>query len=77
MKCMSSDISIRDDHVEISIENCWNLTTEDVKGIPIKIGERTIGRLVEADEEDIYGYVTHVREVFSGEEKFVSFEITK
>ena len=74
---MSSDISIRDDHVEISIDNCWNLTTENIKSIPIKIGERTVGRLVEADEDSIYGYITHIREVFSGEEKLVSFEIEK
>lgn len=49
------------DCFDCSFLNKWKLTTEQVQGFPIYLNDRIVGRLLDADEERIYGYVTDGR----------------
>ena len=62
------------------MNNDLNLTTEQIENVPIYNEERkVIGKLTDADEDNIYGIVYSVRNLYpdNRENKTISFEILK
>lgn len=79
-KCMLDELHCCEAFVNVVTNNFWNLTTEQIENVPIYNEERkVIGKLTDADEDNIYGIVYSVRNLYPDdrENKTISFEILK
>lgn len=79
-KCMLDELYCCEAFVNVVTNNFWNVTTEQIENVPILNEERkVIGKLTDADENNIYGIVYSVRNLYPNdrENKTISFEIVK
>lgn len=79
-KCMLDELHCCEAFVNVTMNNDLNLTTEQIENVPIYNEERkVIGKLTDADEDNIYGIVYSVRNLYpdNRENKTISFEILK
>ena len=79
-KCKLDELHCCEAFVNVAMNNDLNLTTEQVENVPIYNEERkVIGKLTDADEDNIYGIVYSVRNLYpdNRENKTISFEILK
>lgn len=79
-KCKLDELHCYEAFVNVTMNNDLNLTTEQIENVPIYNEERkVIGKLTDADEDNIYGIVYSVRNLYPDdrENKTISFEILK
>lgn len=79
-KCMLDELHCCETFVCVTMNNDLNLTTEQIENVPIYNEERKIiGKLTDADEDNIYGIVYSVRNLYPDdrENKTITFEILK
>lgn len=72
----ASDIHIVSEFIEIHIDNVYGLTNDQIEGKPIlDENGKMIGKLIDADEEIIYGILYYVSKLYERKENVFSFEI--
>lgn len=79
-KCKLDELHYCEAFVNVAMNNDLNLTTEQIENVPIYNEERkVIGKLTDADEDNIYGIVYSVRNLYpdNRENKTISFEILR
>lgn len=79
-KCKLDELHCCEVFVNVAMNNDLNLTTEQIENVPIYNEERkVIGKLTDADEDNIYGIVYSVRNLYpdNRENKTILFEILK
>ena len=79
-KIKNEDICCAEQFINITIENKGGFTTEEVHNRPIVADNGTgkvIGMLLEADEDNLYGYVYSLSSIYDRKDIDVSLVVSR